>query len=187
MIKGYEGSLYGTYRQLRFTDVYESANDFLSDYNSVGVPTTITIDSATVLFYLLYSRYGNSVIASSDINRFKYNLFAIIWQWGPTWEKKVEIQKKLRNLTEEELITGNMQIYNHAENPGTDPSTNTTKELAYINNQNVTKSQKARLEAYAQLYNLLDNDVTQPFLDKFKKLFLTVVEPELPLWYTEEI
>ena len=38
MIKGYEGSLYGNYRQLRFTDVYESANDFLSDYNSVGVP-----------------------------------------------------------------------------------------------------------------------------------------------------
>ena len=40
------------------------------------------------------------------------------------------------------------------------------------------------MDAYAMLIALLETDVTESFLDKFKKLFLKVVQPELPLWYT---
>lgn len=186
MIKDYFGSLYGSYRQKKFTDVYDSVEKFLADYNGVGLPTTISQGSAQTLYYLLYGRYGNDVIASSDINRFKYRLFGIIFQYGPTWEKRLDIQEKLRGLSEDEILTGSRQIYNNAQNPSTEPSTDTTDELQYINEQNVTKNRRGKLDAYAMLMELLRSDVTNEFLTKFKTLFLTVIEPEEPLYYVSE-
>ena len=176
-------SLYGNYRQVKFTDVWQTAESFVSDYKNNGIETTISDKTATTLYYLLYSRYGNSVLASSDTNRFKYDVWATIFSYGPTWEKRLEIQGKLRNLTDDELFTGATQIHNHAYNPGTAPSTNTLDELAAINEQNTSKNKKGKMDAYAMLIALLETDVTESFLDKFKKLFLKVVQPELPLWY----
>lgn len=187
MYKGYSGSLYGSYRQKRFTDVYESVEDFLADYKDCGIPTTISDNSAQTLFYLLYGSYGNDVVASSDINRFKYKLFSIIFQYAPNWEKQLEIQNKLRGLTEDDIRLGSRQIYNTAQNPSTEPSTDTTDELQYINNQNVTKNQRGVLEGYATLLSLLRADVTQEFLNRFQKLFLTIVQPEEPLLYITEV
>ena len=187
MYKGYSGSLYGSYRQKRFTDVYESVEDFLADYKNCGIPITISDNSAQTLFYLLYGSYGNDVVASSDINRFKYKLFSIIFQYAPNWEKQLEIQNKLRALTEEDIRLGSRQIYNTAQNPSTEPSTDTTDELQYINNQNVTKNQRGVLEGYATLLSLLRTDVTQEFLNRFRKLFLTIVQPEEPLLYITEV
>ena len=186
MIKGYEGSLYGSYRQIKFTDVYNSAESFLADYGAIGLPKTISDTSATTLFYLLYGRFGNDIIASSDTNRFKYRLFGIVWQYGPAWEKKLEVQKKLRDMSETDILTGSRQIYNNATHPATEPGTNTDEELEYIDSQNVTKARKGKLEGYALLLSLIDTDVTQEFLNRFQKLFLTMVQPEEPLYYITE-
>lgn len=179
-------SLYGNYRQIKFTDVWGDADTFLSDYSSNGIKTTISQESAKTLYYLLYSRFGNSVIASSDTNRFKYDVFATIFSYGPTWEKRLDIQEKLRDLTDDDLFTGATQIYNHAYNPGTSPSTNTLNELPAINEQNTSKNKKDKLSAYAMLMSLLETDVTEAFLDKFAKLFIVIVQPDLPLWYATE-
>lgn len=179
-------SLYGNYRQVKFTDVWDTASDFVTEYKNNGIQTTISDQTATTLYYLLYSRFGNSVVASSDTNRFKYDVWATIFSYGPTWEKRLEIQEKLRDLTDDDLFTGATQIYNHAYNPGTAPSTNTLDELPAINEQNTNKHKKAKMDGYAMLMSLLETDVTEAFLDKFKKLFLKVVQPEVPLWYVTD-
>ena len=179
-------SLYGNYRQVKFTDVWDTASDFVTEYKDNGIQTTISDQTATTLYYLLYSRFGNSTIASSDTNRFKYDVWATIFSYGPTWEKRLEIQEKLRDLTDDELFTGATQIYNHAYNPGTAPSTSTLDELPTINEQNTNKYKKAKMDGYAMLMSLLETDVTEVFLDKFKKLFLKVVQPEIPLWYVTD-
>lgn len=185
-IKDYPGSLYGNYRQIKFADVWEAVEDFLADYSDNGIPTTISETSAKTVFYLLYSRFGNNVIASSDTNRFKYDLFATIFSYGPVWEKRVDIQNKLCALDDDDIVQGVKQIYNHAYNPGTAPSTSTLEELTAINEQNTNIQVRDKLTAYETLWNLLRTDVTEAFLDKFKKLFLKVVQPEVPLWYVEE-
>ena len=177
---------YGTFRQQKFVDTYPTVEEFINDYNNVGLPTTITDESASVLYYLLYAYYGNSVIASSDLNRFRYNLFSIIWQYGPTWEKRVEIQKKLRELTDDEIFTGSKQIANHALNPSTAPSTASLEELTYVDAQNTMSWKRSKLEGYNQLMSLLDNDVSADFLRQFRKLFLTIVEPEAPLYFVTD-
>lgn len=193
MIKEYYGSLYGTYRTKKFGDVWSNVESFIEDYQGIGIPTTIPVNdtndntagTATTLYYLLYSRYGNSVIASSDPNRFKYNLFSIIWQYGPNWSKNLDIQNKLRELSEEELTQGSIQIYNMADNPSTDPSTDSSEYLQYIKAQNTSNNKKGKLEAYALLDGLLKKDVTEAFLNKFQKLFKLVLEPEELLLYEE--
>lgn len=180
-------NLYGNYRNRKFTDIWGSAEDFLADYNDNGISPTISATSATTLFYLLYARYGNSTIASSDENQFKYKVFSTIFMYGPTWEKRVEIQKNIRELTLDEVLDGGKAIYNAALNPNQAPSTDTLEELPYINSQNTTKYKKSKVDAYSIIINLLETDVTEEFIAQFKKLFLIVVSPELPLWYVTDI
>ena len=154
------------YNTKLFSDFYETVNDFCYDYQHVGIPTTISINNAMTLYYLLYAKYGNSPIANFDETQFKYKLFSIIFMYGPTWEKKLDIQATLRGLTEDQIKTGTARaisntgtvgttgkntyndlkstdsgsdIHNHAYNPATDPATTDTEELNYINEQHVDK------------------------------------------------
>lgn len=136
-----------------------------------------------LIYYLLYSRYGNSVIASSDQNRFKFQLFSTIFQYGPTWAKELDIQKKIRETDISEFQKGNTNLINQAANPSMEPSTQTRDELPYINSQNVSKTTRSIADGYALVLSLLKEDVTESFLKRFQKLFLTVVEPESASWY----
>lgn len=191
----WNNSLYGNYRQKKFTDLYGVVNDFITDYKNLnpdfvnGIPVTISDDSISTLFYLLYARYGNSTIASSDETQFKYKLFSTIFMYGPTWEKRLEVQNALRGMDLDELRESSKAIYNHAFNPATAPKMDDSGEhiMDYINDQNVTLHKRSKTDAYALLIGLLETDVTNEFLDKFKKLFLTIVEPELPLWYITDL
>lgn len=179
--------LYGNYRNRKFTDIWGDVNEFIEDYNNAGIATSISNASATTLYYLLYARYGNSTIASFDENQFKYKVLSTIFMYGPTWEKRLEVQKAVRELKLDEVLDGGKAIYNTALNPSTAPSTDTLDELPYINNQNVTKYKKSKVDAYSIILNLLETDVTEEFIAKFKKLFLVVVSPELPLWYITQL
>jgi len=179
-------SLYGTFRTKTFSETWKTLQDFLNDYTASPIPKVLSQDNIELTYYLLYTKYGNSHKASSDPNQFKFGIFTTIWQYGATWQKKVEIQDKLRSLSESEILAGTKQIYNSANNPDTDPSTFSDEELQFISGQNVTKTKKGKLEGYSTLWSLLVNDVTEEYLNKFKKLFLTIVEPEIPLLYEEE-
>ena len=170
-----------------FTEIWEEVSDFLNDYSNAGIPKTISNTNATTLYYLLYAKYGNNPIANRDINQFKYKVLAIIFEYGPTWEKRLDIQSKLRNLSEADLIKGAKAIYNSALNPSVAPSTATLEELDYINSQNTTNYKKSKMEAYAQLWELLNTDVTSAFVSKFKVCFKQFVRPEKPLIYVSEI
>lgn len=188
-------SLYGNYRQNKFTDVWSDYASFRADLILTPFYAAATQsapqkplgeNSLQVLYYLLYARYGNSVVASSDQNQFKAKLFSLIFQYGPTWEKRLDIQDKVRSLSEDDLLRGSKALWNHSFNPGTEPSTSTLDELPTINEQNTQQYKKSKMEAYSMLTELLETDVTEEFIGKFRKLFLVVVEPETPLWYISE-
>ena len=179
-------SLFGNYENRTFSQIFESAEDFTKEYMASGIyeDADNRIEKINVLFYLLYSYYGNSVIASYDENRFKYNLFSIIYQYGPSWEAKLKAQKKIRDLLDsEELFTGTVSINNHSLNPSSPPSMDAFEPLATVNNQSAQKWKKSKLEGYAGLMAVLRNDVSAEFLERFRKLFLVIVQPNMPLWY----
>ena len=180
-------SVYGSYRTRKFADIWPSVDAFLKDYQESAIPQKLKTADATTLYYLLYARYGNSSIANSDENQFKYKVFSTIYIGGATWAKKQEIQDKLREMTEDEILAGTKAINNHAYNPQTAPTTDTVEELDYINEQNTTKYKKSKLDGYAMLWAILNDGVTEKFLREFRYHFLVVVEPQLPLWYVTNI
>ena len=181
-------SLYGNFRTRKFSQIFPDAATFLAEWKTSGIYASglIADASITTLYYLLYAKYANSNIASSDENQFKYKVWGIIFQSGPSWEKRLSIQSTLRGLTESDLLLGAKAIYNHAYNPSTEPSTGDPVELSFINEQNTTNYKKSKLEAYQILWDLIKFDVTEEFLDRFKKLFLVIVMPEEPLLYAEK-
>lgn len=183
----YEPSSFGNYRTRTFCDIWNSVGLFLNDIQESGLKIELKQDSLINLYYLLYSRYGNNHIANFDENQFKYKVYSTIFMYGPTWEKKLEIQTKIRSLDLEKIKVGGKSILNHSYNPSTEPTTDTLEELPTINEQNTSNYKKGDLEAYTSLWQALVSDVSNNFLNMFKKLFITVVEPNDPLWYTTNI
>lgn len=188
----WNNSLYGNYRQLKFTDVWDSAESFSEDWNDTPFKTvkvnneefnTLSAESLNILFYFLYSKFGNSTIASSDITQFKFKLWTTIWQYGPNWEKRLDLQNKLRTLSDDEIIKGTKNIHNHSFNPSSAPSTDTLDELITIDDQNTTQVKRSKIDAYTLMYDMLVDDITEEFINRFRDLFLKVVVPEIPLWY----
>ena len=177
---------YQVYRTNTFQEIWDSAAKFVAEYKANGIKTTISDDNCTTLYYLLYAKYGNNPIASSDENRFKYAVWATIFKYGPTWEKRLEIQDKLRALSEDDLLRSGKSIFNHAYNPSTEPSTGSLEELPGINEQNTNQYVKSKIDAYGSLMELLRTDVTEQFLGEFKKLF-KICLVENPLLYVTDL
>ena len=180
------------YSTILFTDVWDDVTDFVSDWKDNGIPykinnvQTLTDTNVNTLFYLLYARYGNNPIANRDVTQFKYKIFSIIFQYGPTWQKNLDIQATVRGLTEDDIRAGSFAMYNQALNPSTAPTTASDTELNYINGQNTTRYKKSKLEGYAILTELLKADVTEDFLKKFNICFKRFVSSERPLIYVTD-
>lgn len=184
----YNPMIDGNYRTRKFKQIFDDSELFAEQYGESefvlgAAGQAFSTDQLTLIYALLYSRYGNSNIASDDENQFKYKLFATIYMYAPTWLKRLEVQKALRDLSIDELQTGSKAVYNSALNPSGIPSTQSMEELNYINSQNTTNHKRSKLEAYGNLMTLLETDVTEDFINKFKKLFITIVQPDYPLWY----
>lgn len=173
------------YNTETFCDIFTNVDEFISFYHNNGIKTTISDENANLLYYLLYAQYGNSPIANYDVYQFKMKLSAIIFKYGPAWESKLKIQEVLRGLSEEELIIGSREIRNHAYNPSEGPSTSALQELGTINEQTSHGIKRGKLDAYATLAEILKDDVSDAFLNKFKVLFKQFVMPENPILYTE--
>ena len=176
------------YSTMTFAQVYPSYEKFKEDYDALitlvsGGVQPLTNANAQATFYLLFARYGNNPIVNFDITQFKMKLMSVIATYGPVWEKKKAIQKSLRDLTEAELLQGAKQIYNHAFNPSTEPSTQELEELTHINDQNVTNNKKAKMEAYSILWANLHVDATDEYLNKFKNCFSRFVGDQCPILF----
>lgn len=172
---------------LKFREVYNSADSFYTDYTSYGIPTTISETNCKTLFYLLYAKYGNSHFANRDLVQSKLKIFSTIFKYGPTWEKKLEIQNNLRLLELADLQEGSKQITNHANNPNTAPGTSALDELEYIDEQHAVNYKKNKVDAYATLWNMLATDVTEEFINRFNKIFTFVTLEEDVYLYEEEV
>lgn len=176
----------GNYLTRKFKQIFPTTESFIDEYEKsdlyvegYGLDRTYV----QILYALLYAEYGNSTIRSADENQFKYEVFSTMFMYGPTWVKRLEVQKDLRGLSAEDLRQGAKAIYNSALNPSQQPSTATLEELTYINSQNTTNYKKGKLESYALLIELLKTDVSGEFVRKFKKFFALIVQPDRPLWY----
>lgn len=181
-------NLFGGYITMTFSEIFPTTDSFLaafSDYSALatGLKSNLTSADLSVLYILLYQKYGNSCILSSDINQFTAQLVTITYTYYDAYLKQRDTQSKLRALTDDQILQGSAAIHNHAFNPDTTPSTASLDELPFINEQNTTKYKKNKIEAYAEYFQLLNYDLTEAFLNRYKNLFLKIVIPQSPYWY----
>lgn len=180
---------YGGYRTRTFANIFTDAGKFITEFEASPFAAKIQPADASspavdleLVFYLLYARYGNSHISFTDENQFRYNIFTTIFMYGPAWAVRLDTQKKIRELGDE-IFLGSEATYNSALNPENAPGTDSRAGLGYLNSQNKTLYTKSKLEGYANLLALVESDVTEDFLIKFRKFFLIVPEPDYPLLY----
>ena len=174
-------------RSRRFGEVWNNADDFYTSYTTCGITPTISQTNCKQLFYLLYARFASSHFANENEVQAQLKIFSTIFKYGPTWEKKLEIQASLRALDLADLREGSKQITNHANNPNTAPSTTALTELEYIDEQHAVNYQKNKVDAYATLWNMLATDVTEEFLSRFTKIFTFITDEENKYLFEEEI
>lgn len=181
-------NLYRGYRTRSFSEIFDSLEKFVDFYETCGIPHKID-NSIETLYYLLLAKYANDHIASEDENRFSFECMAIIFQYGPAWQAKLKLQEDITELVasgNDSLYIGTTQINNVSLNPQDDPTTQTVDELPTINNQNVFKTKRGKLEVYNYVNSVLEDDITESFLNRFKKLF-TIFAPEQPILYVNEL
>lgn len=175
------------YNTKLFCEIYPDYASFSADYTDIYLEAFATpLTETKKIFYLLYSRYGNNPIANMDVNQFKFKMFSIMFQYAPTWEKRLSIQATLRSMSEADILSGSKVIDNSALNPSAEPTTGSEVELNYINQQNTNTVKKGKVEGYTMLWSMLRTDVTEQFLKEFQKCFKLVVRPEQPLLYISE-
>lgn len=185
-------SYYGSFRTRTFAEIFPTLEDFSNEYNNSALYIDFTDETErngltlSQFYFMMYAHYGNSHIAFSDENQFKYYMYSIIYQHGPTVIRKREIRAKLLGLSFEEITSGGKTIYNHAMNPNTAPSTSTLEELLTINDQNTANYKKAMVTGLTEFLDVISTDPVDSFIHRFKQLFIKVLAPDYPLYYVTE-
>ena len=164
------------YENLTFDEVFSSDTDFKDKIRDTGLITdaSITDNFLKLLYAMLFAKHGSDAIVSANEEQWIFKVALTTASYAPTYLKKQDIQAKLRALNLDELREGYKNIFNHAVNPSTKPSTENTAELPYINDQNVNKGTKSKADAYAYLWEILKWNITDEFLKKYDKLFSMV-------------
>jgi len=156
-----------------FTEVFDDAGTFVYYYKNIGIPTTISDANARTLYYLLYARYGNSPIANYDEEQFKYKIFSVVFQYGPTWEKRLSVQQTLRDMQLSDLID-NGALNELFSGQGTTSSTSAvnngnTRTLntqeANTGTQTTTKTGTQALAHTGSVGTVHDNDISNTGAD----------------------
>lgn len=173
---------------MTFCQVYDNPTDFSADYKASGLYDAVNVGASnenlhnslsdaniSVLFYLLIGKYADNPIANASVEIFKQKMFGIIFQYGPTWQKRLDIQDKFRNLTESQILTGTKTVFNHAYNNASLPSAGELSDIPYIDEQQTQATNKAQMSAYNELLSLLETNVTKEFIDRFMVCFNPVV------------
>ena len=163
------------YNTMLFSQVWDDATKFKADYTSYETAieniNKIADKYVVLTWQLLASKFAATPIRSDSVDQFKLSVFGIMASEAPTWVRRLELQKNIRDLTEDDLMTGETSIANRAENPDEAPTTTTMDELTYINVQTTNKQKRSKVQAYALLDSLLQNDLTETYVRRFNSLF----------------
>ena len=178
------------YNTKTFGEIWPDSTSFKTDYTNyeTNIANLNKVDDKYVVltWQLIASKFANTPIRSDSEEQFKLGVFGIMVSEAPTWARRLELQKSIRDLTEADLLAGETSIANRAENPDEAPTTSTMDELTYINVQTTSKQKRSKIQAYALLDNLLQDDLCETYVHRFNNLFKRVLVPATYIYVTEE-
>ena len=173
-----------------FNEIWDNSTDFKTDYanyeSEISDLNKVADKYVILTWQLLASKFANTPIRSDSVDQFKLSVFGIMASEAPTWARRLELQKSIRDLTEADLLAGETTIANRAENPDEAPTTQTMDELTYINTQTTSKQKRSKIQAYAMLDGLLQDDLCETYVHRFNSLFKRIFVPATYIYITED-
>lgn len=164
---------------LLFTKVWEKVDD-------LNVDITNMLDSKYILepeeWLAIVGRYGSSHIRYSNVGQFKAAFIMIVRENLGRLRAKLRINDSLRNLTEEEALSGDKIITNMATNPDTEPATEEFESLPYINQQTAQKETRGTVSGLYNWKHSVGGQAYNEFLDGFRHLFRVLLGREVTVY-----
>lgn len=165
-----------------FSDIFTSKAVMESFANTLGVKSLgvdAVIQPISDMEYLaLVGRYGSSHIRYHNRYQFMAQFFTLYIEAQERLLSKIKINKRLRNLTEEEALTGSKIITNNATNPDTSPATDAYEPLPYVNSQSAQKERLGEVKGLYGWKHSVGGQAYIEFVDTFKQLFRIVLQEE---------
>lgn len=170
------------------SQIYPEYELFAMDYMQSGLPNRFKdTEFLKTIYFVLMGEYAASSIMAMSEDLFRARFLTMIHSYGPQLERELAMQDTLLQMDDTELMISSKAIYNSSLNPSTEPTTDTLEELPTINQQNVSKHVRSKLDAYEYLESLLDADLISKFIKRFNKLFVRVLRTNNPLYYETEV
>lgn len=156
-------------------ELFENYNDFKEKRDEYIIAEVDSTNEQQLCIYnLLILNFGNSSVAYDTPNAFYRHFFIEYWNCCDEFTKRIDMIKKLRDLTVDELVNEMETISNVANNDNS-PVENPLQEIIpYITTQSSTSSKGNRALAYHRAITLYRDNEVNNFLNKFKKFFLTI-------------
>lgn len=157
-------------------DLWQTTDMFYNDF--MASPFSGDVDNNLYnradldkVFWHLMSKYDESHYSYKSDDKCKLKTFHVIHQYLPTYLKRIELQERIRNMTDQDLFDSGKQVVKSANTPDVEEDMNSLSTPQYTDNIQVQNRQSAKLLAIQQQYGSILDNVWDEFIDKFAFLF----------------
>lgn len=165
-----------------FTDCFSDFASFktaITDYTN----QVIEDDFLNKIYLKICIKYAVSNIRFTIKEMFIYQFCSIFDDEFSKFKRRYDINQNLKNITIDNIKILSETISNTADNPNYTPDT-PDKALDYITQQNAVFQKINDLDAYARQLESLMTEGFEEFLNKFKELFVALVDNS-PIFYED--
>ena len=159
-----------------FSDIYPDMESFKEDVTKYS-KIKMTDEEQEDLFFMIYSRYGNSNLRYTDEFLFSLRLFNHINIFYPKVLAIKRDQIKLRESTDAELQYGGKTIQNQAQHNTADIANDTSLGVPQIDGQTVSILERSKLGVLQERLFSYTSGEEDVFLKDMYILFVQVIAP----------
>lgn len=160
-----------------FLNVYPTVDDFLSEYQKNHfVIEGVSNQELTDVYYSLMSEYMESEFKYRySIDMIHLALFRTLRDQYPAYKKRLEIQKKIFDLTMEDILSGGIFINSGMDNTDSNNIDPLNTELPYTRTKSLQKRQYSQIDALGRNYASIISGLTADFIESFRDLFIRFI------------
>lgn len=157
-------------------DIWQTQEMFYNDFMSSPFASDIDNNYYTQqdlfdVFWHLMSVYDESHYNYKTEDKCKLKTFHVVHEYLPIYLKRISLQKRIRDMTDEDLFDSGKQVMKSANTPDTEIDMNTLTTAHYADNIQVQNRQTGKLIALQQQYASIIDNVWDEFIQKFAFMF----------------
>lgn len=167
--------MYNFTKTFVFKELIPSFDKFLELYNNYMIEhINLDDDELEKVYKILFNNYCNCSISYDTPNAFYRMFFLEIFNSAEDYIIKLNMVKKLRELTVDELVSEYETITNVANNDNAVVSEPLKHIVPYITTQSSSASKGNKANAILRGLSAYRDNEVKYFVDKFQYLFITI-------------